>query len=401
MGVFDRIRGVGPDGYRAKAAERLELAGDLAGAVRAFIDAELPDEAARVLLLRADAEPAVDRRMAFCVQAAKVAKDPKIQKKATARKALIRYDLVRSKPTAMRSEILAAAKELEEADENEVAAEAYRSVSDGEGEIRALTAAGLIDRLEEKLRVSQASATSVNRFTIAQKRIADLDRTAERRSALELAAATLADGATDGQDDATDRIEMAARAIRAKLVRGPIVELKVEKEVRRYALGAVVTVGRGDATISAATRALSRIHLKIFRSDGAVMVEDAGTRNGTFLAGARLTSAIPVATGLALKLGGEVPCQIRPGREGVRVDLGGMAYFAPLGPIFFGDMRVELDGKGGDEASFVVLRSSHERPAFLQEFQLAPVVELAVGDAPSDARNGAPLFTVLPGVHAE
>lgn len=401
MGVFDRIRGVGPEGYRAKAAERLELAGDLAGAVRAFLDAELPDEAARVLLLRADAEPAVDRRMAFCVQAAKVAKDPKIQKQATARKALLRYDLVRSRPTAMRSEILGAAKELEEADENEVAAEAYRSVADAEGEIRALTAAGLIDRLEEKLRVSQASATSVNRIGIAQKRIADLDRTAERRAALALAASTLAEGAGDGQDDAIERIEMTVRAIRAKLVRGPIVELKVDKEVRRYALGDEITVGRGEATIVAPTRALSRVHLRIFRRGDAVYVEDAGTRNGSFLAGARLTSAIPVATGLALKLGGEVPCQVRPERDGVRVDLGGMAYFAPLGPIHFGAMRVELEGKGGDEASFLVLHSTPDAPAFLQEFQLAQAVELAVGDAPSDTRSGTPLFTVLPGVQPE
>lgn len=402
MGVFDRIRGVGPDGYRAKAAERLELSGDLAGAVRAFIDAELPDEAARVLLLRADAEAAVDRRMAFCVQAAKVAKDPKIQKKATSRKALIRYDLVRHKSNAMRSEILAAAKELEEADENEAAAEAYKSVSDGEGEIRALTAAGMIDKLEEKLRVSHASATSVSRIGVAQKQIADLDRTGERRAALALAKSTLAEGSTEpGAEDATERIEMAARAIRAKLVRGPVVELRVDKEVRRYALGAEVTVGRGEATIVAPTRALSRVHLKIYRSGGQVLVEDGGTRNGTFLAGARLTSAIPVATGLSLKLGGEVPCQVRPDADGVRIDIGGMAYFAPLGPIHFGAIRIELDGRGGDDASYLVLRSSHETPAFLQEFQLAPAVELAVGDAPSATRSGAPLFTVLPGAHLE
>jgi hypothetical protein len=398
MGLFDRFRGVGPEGYRAKAAERLELAGDLEGAVRSFLDAEMPDEAARVLLLRADAEVAVDKRMAFCLQAAKVAKDQKLAKKALARKAQLRYDLVRQKSGAMRSELLLVAKDLEEADENETAADAYAAAGDAEGEIRALTAAGLIDRLEEKLRESHATSRVDNELTLAQKQIADLDKVGERRNALALAKKFLSREPGARSDQIDDRIDMAARSIRSKLLRGPICELKSEGVVRRYALGDEVTVGRGEATIVVGTRALSRVHLKVYAKGGQVFVEDSGTRNGTFLAGARISAPIPVANGLVLKLGGDVPCGVKPvASGGVQIDVGGLAYFAPLGPLTIGAAKILLDGPGGDDESFVVVKSDLSAPLFLGEYQLGPSVELAVGDAPSKARGGAPLFLVMPG----
>ncbi len=395
MGVFDRLFGVGLGGYKARAAERCEMAGDLDGAVRSFIDAELPDEAARVLLLRADAEPSVERRMAFCAQAARLAKDPKRLKESLGRKARLRFDVLRGRGNAMKSEILLAAKDLEDADENEVAADAYALVEDKEGEIRALTAAGLIERLEEKLRVSQSETRLDQAQTIGLKRVQDLDRGAERREALRLAA-ELRRAEGSGSDE---RIEELARVIRSKLLRGPIVELKVDGVVRRYALGREVTIGRGEATIAVGTRALSRVHLRIFRVDGGVFVEDSGTRNGTFLAGARISGRIPVGEGLSLKLGGDVPCRISPTHDledgGVMVEIGGLAYFAPLGELPVGRYRVGLDGPGGDDQSYVILSSSVDAPAFLGELQLAPTVELCAGDAPSETRGGPPKLVAL------
>ena len=127
-------------------------------------------------------------------------------------------------------------------------------------------------------------------------------------------------------------------------------------------------------------------------------MEDAGTRNGTFVAGARISAPIPVGEGLSLKLGGEVPCSLRPSADGsTQIEVGGRAYFAPLGPLRVGDAEIDLDGPGGDDGSFIVLRTTHAKPAFLGEYQLAPVVELAIEDAPSASRSGAPLVVVLPG----
>ena len=392
MGIIDRFRGVGPGGYRARSAERLELAGDLEGAARTFLDAEMFDDAARVLLLRADAEVLVDKRMAFCQKAASIARDKQIAKTALARKARLRFDIVKERQGALlKSEMLLAGKELEEADENEVAAEAYALAGDEEGEVRALTAAGLIDRLEEKLRISQASAKSDNDVALAQKRVVDLDRVGERRAALALAKTTRDQGTAD------DRVETAARSIRAKLCRGPICELKIRGVVRRYALGKGVTIGRGEATIVAQSTALSRVHLRIGRTADGVTIEDCATRNGTFLAGARLSRPIPVGEGVSLRLGGEIPCTVRPAEAGaVQVDIGGRAYFAPLGPLSLEGREIDLDGDGFNDDSFVVFRTTPALPAFLGEYQLGPIVELAAHDAPSTARGGPPLFTVLP-----
>ncbi|MBI4705328.1 MAG: hypothetical protein HY744_29840, partial [Deltaproteobacteria bacterium] len=52
--MLSRLLGLGP-GRRLAAAERLAQAGDLAGAAALYLEAGRPDEAARVLLLRADA----------------------------------------------------------------------------------------------------------------------------------------------------------------------------------------------------------------------------------------------------------------------------------------------------------------------------------------------------------
>lgn len=396
MGVFDRLFGRGPEGYKARGAERMEMAGDLEGAARAFLDAELPDEAARVLLLRADAEPSVERRMAFCSQAARIGKNPATVREALGRKARLRFDVLRGRGNALRSELLLAAQELEAAEEHEAAADAYVLAEDKEGEIRALTAAGLIDRLEEKLRVSQSEARKGQVQTLAHKRIQDLDRGGERREALRLAAEARASSEGEGP---SERIEEIARVIRSKLVRGPLLELKEGALVRRYALGRELTIGRGESTIVVGTRSLSRVHLRITREGDAVFVEDAGTRNGTFLAGARIAGKIPLGDGLSLKLGGDVPCRVAPTSDvaggGVMVEVAGLAYFAPLGELRVGRWAIALDGPGGDDQSFIVLKSSPDAPAYLGELVTAPVIELCAGDAPTEERGGPARLVVL------
>ena len=47
-----------------------------------YLEASLPDEAARVLLLRADGEPVIHRRVMFCDVAARTAADEGLKKKA-------------------------------------------------------------------------------------------------------------------------------------------------------------------------------------------------------------------------------------------------------------------------------------------------------------------------------
>lgn len=124
-------------------------------------------------------------------------------------------------------------------------------------------------------------------------------------------------------------------------------------------------------------------------------MEDNATRNGTLLRGARLGAPLPVGSGLDLKLGGEVPVRIAPDAcGGVRVELGADVFIAPLGALGVGGFAVALEGPGGDEASFVTLESSPERPAYRRQLELGRKVELCLGDEISAERGGAPVLTV-------
>jgi hypothetical protein len=384
LSLFSR----GKDEARRKAARVKELAGDLEGAVDAYLEAELPDEAARVLLLRADAERSAERRLAFCALARETATDPDLQKKARARKALLGFDLLRGKGASLlTSEVLSVARELEEAEELERAADAYALAGDTEGEVRALTAAGAIERLEERLRATEASTKSENERATVLRTIADLDRTAERRGALAACDAWLA-------KHHDEKVGATALSIRARLLRGPIVDLSVDGQRMRFALGSEVTLGR-DGTVPVSARAVSRRHVRLFRGPAGPMVEDLGTRNGTTLAGARLTAAVPIGAGVSIRLGGEVPCSLEPvaATEAhgplLAVDVGGDRYLAALGPLaLFG---WELYDRREGSAAFVVLRTpAGAQPPFLGGYQLAREVELCAGDAISTERGGRP-----------
>lgn len=395
MGFFDRFV---PKSQRtnrqAKAARAKEMSGELADAVDLYQEAGLPDEAARVLLMRADGERSAEKRIALLALAAYTAQSEDIKKKAGGRKAMVSFDVLRGRGGSfLKSEVLAVARELEEAGELEPAADAYALAGDADGEIRALTAAGAIDRLEERLRANEAATRDERDLELTLRRIADLDRTAERRAALELALGMLAK-----RDD--QRIADAARAIRAHLTRGPVVDLEIDGQPRRYALGLEITVGRGDATIVVASRAASRKHLRVRRAPGGgFLAEDLDTRNGTLLAGARISGAIPVGDGLRLELGGEVPCVIMPRSDGnIDIEIGGLSYVAPLGELVIDGWVV--DHEAVRDESFVVLRSppGAQRP-YLGDFQLAARVELCAGDEIRSSRGGAVRLRV-PAAHA-
>ncbi len=404
VGFFDRFVSKGKrEGRRVKEARERENAGDLGAAVELYIEAGLADDAARVLLLRADAETSVEKRIAFCALAADRAESDDLRRKARGRKALCAFDTLRRSGGAfLESEVLAVARELEEAGELERAADAYALAGDHDAEVRALTAAGAIDRLEERLRASERATRSDREIESALRRVADLDHTAERRAALELCKKVLAT-----RDD--PRLAEASRAIRSRLVRGPVVDLEIDGTLRRYALGAEVTIGRGDATIVIGSKAVSRRHLRIGRTADArsgAFVEDIDTRNGTLLAGARIAGRIPVGDGLRLVLGGGVPCAVEPiflssdeptplGHvEGghYAVEIAGWRYVLPLGSLSLGGFRIGLDFSQNE--SFVVLTSPEmtgpgaaPRP-YLGDYQLADRVELCHGDEIRAARGG-------------
>jgi len=391
--LWDRIRGVGRDGARAREAAELEESGDLRGAADAYLAAELGDEAARVLMMRADVERSLDKRVALLEHAGRVAVEEKVRAKARGRRAKLAFEIVKASGAAARSEILAAAAELEEAGESLTAAEAYHLVGDREGEVRALTAAGAIDELEERLGEDAASTHRENRISLSRSRVTDLDSGGERLRALAEARAALA-------LTSDDRLDALARTIRLRLARGPTVPLTWASATKTVAFGEAVTVGRGEATIVVATRAVSRVHLRVRRLGDAIVVEDAGTRNGTLLHGARLGAAIPIGEGVSLELGGSVPCEVRPSGEGVEIVIAGGCWFAPLGPLVVGRWRVGLVASAAatpgalTDPATLVLSSTNEAPAYLGELEAARTIDLCYGDLVSETRGGPAVLGV-------
>lgn len=390
MGIFDRFT----RGGRVKTAQAKELSGQLAEAVALYIEAGLPDEAARVLLLRADAERSPEQRIAFCDLAARTAKDETLRKDAKGRKALISFDLVRNRQPLMRSELARVAKELEEAGLLDQAAEAYVLAGDTENEVRMLTEMGAIERLEERLKASNTESRKARATADARRRITDLDRVAERRAALEAARVALAE-----EDDET--IRESVRNIQARLLSAPNVAFEIQGQVVHCAFGQEVTVGRGDATIVAAMRAISRVHIAIRRDEDEIFVRDLDTRNGTMLAGARISGSIPVRTGVRLELGGEVPCTIEPtsgfvqelAPRGVIVHIAGIRWVVPLGDLVVGDWRIDRLIQGSDAYIIVRTPTGRSRP-ILGDLELAGEVELCQGDELRASRGGPVVLRV-------
>ncbi len=395
MGLFD-VFSRGKAEARKKTARAKELAGDLEGAVSAYLDADFGDEAARVLLLRADAEKSVEKRLAFCASAVGAATSDEMRQKARARKALLGFDLLKAKGgSLLTNEILLVARELEEAGELEKAADAFQMAGDADSEVRTLTAAGSIERLEERLRVSEVSAKSENERTAMLRKIADHDRTAERRFALEACEQWL----TKHHDE---KVAALSLAIRARLLRGPVVDLVLDGERLRFAFGSEVSIGRGDATLLLSARAVSRKHVRIFRGPGgAPFLEDLGTRNGTTLAGARLSLPVPIGSGITVKLGNEVPCSLKvvalPGDLGastetslVSLEMAAETYLLPLGPLRVFGLLLDAE-----HAGFVTLRTPDGSAApLLNEMLLSRAVELCSGDAIALSRGTAPRLRV-------
>src|SRR5208282_6240430 len=85
MGLIDRLlRRKGA----LEGARRAELRGDLPGAIELWAEAGRPDEVARVMLLRGDAEPEPQKRLQHYTQAvASAPKGGKLQKQARVKRA--------------------------------------------------------------------------------------------------------------------------------------------------------------------------------------------------------------------------------------------------------------------------------------------------------------------------
>lgn len=388
--MFERFFGKGKS---KAAAQKAELRGDLVRAVELYIEADARDDAARIMILRGDSEPDPRQRLLFFTQACRTAtQGHDIHREAQKKRALLAVTLAGDAAISAvaRRDTLDAARELEEVGENARAAEAYRLAGDKEGEARALAAAGDVDELEFLLSEEQHKDRQERAKSDAQADVEILVTSGRRRDALEALDMLLGKNADDM------RLRERAVGIRGRRVLGRLVRMALHGERVAFVLGDELTIGR-EGTIPVASSAVSRHHLRIFRREGVLHIQDLDSRNGTQLRGINVTGALPVHEGVELKLGREVPLRVLPSAtfpDAVDIDVAGERFVAALGggrlPIAGWAMKVAADG-------WVELHSTTESPAYLQKMALVPQATLLVGDALGTTREEDPVLKILGG----
>ncbi len=388
MGVFDRFFGKGRDAERARKAE---LRGDFVKAIELFVEAERPTEAARVMVLRGDAEPDHRVRLVHYTHASRTAPEGTDENKA-ARKKRARLILALSGDVALsavhKRDVEDAAAELEAIGEHDEAAKAYASLGDPEGEARALTSAGDVDRLEFLLASEQHKDRGERKRRDRQAEVDLLLTSGRRREALELLELL----ARENPDDAPVRERIAS--LRARLAKGPILALSLSGARLWLAFVKEVIVGRSEGTVLVPSNAVSRRHLSISLEGTEILVRDLGSRNGTQLRGLPMRGALPVGEGLEITLGREVPVKLTPSRAlpgALEIIVAGQHVTTSFGPLKLGvgdwTLCEATDG-------FIELRVKSPTP-YLAGVALGDGSTLLVGDVLTTQRGGPPVVKVL------
>jgi tetratricopeptide (TPR) repeat protein len=379
-------------------ARRAEVEGDYPRAVMLFLQAGRLEEAARVMLLRAEAESNAAARLRLYGRAAATAPaGSAVHALARTRRALAVVAMSADAPftNGVRRDLLDAAHELDELGEHAHAAAAYDRARDVEAQAGALELAGNVDGLEQLL---EERHTKGRAFIESRRARGEFDMLVASGRRLE--AVTVAAASSDAG------VRERARILEARRARGSLVRAVVRGKRSAILLGERVVIGRGPAPappdgrsesadgtsvrLRVASAALSRDHLIVERRGEDVTVRDLGSRHGTELRGLALAGAAIVGEGIELRLGREVPLVVQPARDldgAIELLLGATRYVAPLGTAYIGIGRWRLERHPGD---WVTLATDDSPPAFSGAFQWSSRATLLAGDAVGTERTGLP-----------
>ncbi|MDP9002253.1 MAG: FHA domain-containing protein [Myxococcota bacterium] len=376
-------------------ARALELSGELAKAATLFAQAGRPDEAARVMILRGDKEVHLATRLRHYAQAvATAAERSSVRVHARRMRCSTILAMAANTPmtAAMRRRLADAAAELVALGDHVRAAEAFARLGDTAARATALAFAGEVDALEALLSEEQGRDNDAIARRDIQGQVALLVASGQRRQAVALASAS-----------ADPSLRERARSIELRRVARSLITVELRGEEMTVALGDEIVIGRTPeqanpnvrtGILTVASRAVSRRHLAITRSNGHAVVRDLGSRNETTCGGRALSGETPVGSGIELRLGLDVTLVVRPSGEiagAVTIEVACASCIAPLGPALLavGAWRLER----GDDG-WVELRTDDDPPAYAGAVRLARDITLLEGDAFAADRGGRTVFKV-------
>ena len=381
MGFFSRVGEIfrGRRSAGLSRARRLEALGQLEEATALYVEHGEAPQAARVLALRADAAIDPERKRLLLSQAAGFASGAQLRDLEAKRARLTLELCAAGKYAPGRAELLDVAQRLERVGESALAAEVYARVGDRDAEARMLVEAGAIDRLEAVLDSEHARERAERERAALHARVRDLVLAGARREAVAL-------GASVRKED--PRIAELLAGIEQKRPALPRVALVFDGERLDVIFGREVIIGRAEATLVIASPAISRAHLELRRGAAGPEAVDRGSRNGTFVSGARLDAPLRVGDGVVLELGGEVRLELSPWHDGVRIAYASGVVHAALGPL-------ALEGWTLDATEDGWLELVASTPAVLDGLAVQGTVQLLNGDRVRQSIDGAVVLEVV------
>jgi len=305
---------------RLRRARSLESKGELRAAAGLYAEAGMPLEAARALMHEAERVARIDDRVATWLDALRVlpadAGDLRKEAEVKLGRTLLAHAKAHGAAGVLERERLAdGAERLERHGAFTDAADAYELLGRTDDLARCLELGGEIERLEAVLGKS-------NRDDAASARIRRLVSEAELARELgdrDSARTALREAVSIAPDDA-DMLRML-RELEAKWIGGRRVRLAYGA-VRLTVVGRLpVTLGRSDADVIVRGGSVSRSHCALRFDDGALFVEDLGSRNGTLVAGIPIGAAMKIEGVVEVGLGDTATVRVTPRGQSAELEV--------------------------------------------------------------------------------
>jgi hypothetical protein len=302
-GFFSRL-------FRSRSeaqAERAEVEGRFDDAARLYVEAGQRDEAFRILILAGESAESLSRRRDLYARALTIARTEAHRvaaRSAIAKITLAEYEARPAQTDEDRIRLSECAQDLERAGLHVEAAKAFKLLGDQEGVERSLVQAGDVEGFEREVSTSHEEDKLKLRRRNAIESFEMLWGAGDREGAL----AGLEGWVRQRAEDHEARALCEER--RAKLVTKSRFEARVASDQVLSFVGVFpCTLGR-EATVSLRGAGVSREHSVIEVVDGALMIRDNGSRNGTLLRGLAIKGAVPLTEGDEIALGPDLTLRV-------------------------------------------------------------------------------------------